>query len=57
MPLDPQTVVNNLMQNDPHIIAVAVLKGKEIIYTTDNWDISADVDRVLSSWTGQNVQL
>ena len=56
MPLDPQTVVNNLMQNDPHIIAAAVLKGKEIIYTTDNWDISADVDRVVSSWTGQNAQ-
>jgi hypothetical protein len=42
------------MQADPHIIAAAVLKGKEIIYTTDNWDISADIDRVISSWMGQN---
>jgi hypothetical protein len=56
MPVDPQTAVYNLMQNDPHIIAAAVLKGKEIIYSTDNWDISADVDRVVSSWIGQNAQ-
>ncbi|MFW9824581.1 MAG: hypothetical protein ACFFE4_16680 [Candidatus Thorarchaeota archaeon] len=56
MPVDAATAVYNLMQADPHIIAVAVLKGKEIIYTTDNWDISADVDRVVSSWTGQNAQ-
>ncbi|MFW9989551.1 MAG: hypothetical protein ACFFC3_12925, partial [Candidatus Odinarchaeota archaeon] len=56
MPVDPQTAVNNLMQADPHIIAVAVIKGKEIIYSTDNWDISADVDRVISSWLSQNAQ-
>ena len=56
MPVDPQTAVYNLMQADPHIIAAAVIKGKDIIYTTDNWDISADVDRVVSSWIGQNAQ-
>ncbi|NVM36063.1 MAG: hypothetical protein HWN81_10740 [Candidatus Lokiarchaeota archaeon] len=56
MPVDPQTAVYNLMQSDPNIIAVAVIKGKDIIYTTDNWDISGDVDRVVSSWIGQNAQ-
>jgi hypothetical protein len=57
MPVDPQTAVYNLMQADPHIIAVAVLTGKsEIIYSTDNWDISADIGRVVSSWIGQNAQ-
>lgn len=56
MPVDPQTAVYNLMQNDPHIIAAAVLKGKEIVYSTDNWDISADIGRVISSWIGQNAQ-
>ncbi|MFW9973047.1 MAG: hypothetical protein ACFFDF_22880 [Candidatus Odinarchaeota archaeon] len=56
MPIDPSTAVYNLMQADPNIIAAAVIKGKEVIYTTDNWDISGDVDRVLSSWTGQNAQ-
>ncbi|MHA1933116.1 MAG: hypothetical protein ACW96X_11270 [Promethearchaeota archaeon] len=54
MSVDPETAIYNLMQTDPHIIAGAVLKGKEIIYTTDNWDISADKDRVISSWMGQN---
>ena len=52
----PEGAINNLMQNDPHIIAGAVLKGKEIIYTTDNWDISGDVDRIVSSWMGQGAQ-
>jgi len=56
MPETPEGAINSLMQNDPHIIAGAVLKGKEIIYTTDNWDISADIDRVVSSWSGQSAQ-
>ena len=56
MPIDPETAVYNLMQNDPHIIAATVLKGKEILFSTDNWDISADIDRVVSSWVGQNAQ-
>ena len=57
MPIDPQTAVYNLMQADPHIIADAVLTGKsDIIYSTDNWDISADIGRVVSSWIGQNAQ-
>jgi len=56
MPIDPATAVYNLMQADPNIIAVAVLKGKDIIYSTDNWDISGDVGRFVSSWVGQNAQ-
>ncbi|MFX0000871.1 MAG: hypothetical protein ACFE9Q_11735 [Candidatus Hodarchaeota archaeon] len=56
MPEDPATAVYYLMQSDPNIIAAAVIKGKDIIYTTDNWDISGDVDRVISSWVGQNAQ-
>ena len=56
MPDSPENAINLLMQGDPHIIAGAVLKGSEIIYSTDNWDISADVSRILSSWMGQNAQ-
>jgi hypothetical protein len=56
MPVDPATAVYNLMQADPSIIAAAVIKGKDLIYTTDNWDISADVDRIVSSWIGQNAR-
>jgi hypothetical protein len=56
MPVDAATAVYNLMQGDPSIIAGAVIVGKEIIYTTDNWDISADVDGIVSSWIGQNAR-
>ncbi len=57
MPVDPATAVYNLMQADPHIIAATVISGSnEIIYTTDNWDISADIGRVISSWVAQNAQ-
>jgi hypothetical protein len=56
MPVDPATAVYNLMQSDPNIIAAAVIKGKQVIYSTDNWDISGDVDRLVSSWIGQNAQ-
>ena len=49
MPTDPATIVYNLLQNDPSIIAAAVVQGSDtILYSTDNWDISADVSRVVS---------
>ncbi|MHA1282516.1 MAG: hypothetical protein ACTSQP_08395 [Promethearchaeota archaeon] len=57
MPVDYQTAVYNLMQAEPAIIAVAIIEGKDtIVYSTDNWDISADVGRVMSSWASQNAQ-
>ncbi|MFX0074652.1 MAG: hypothetical protein ACFE96_04385, partial [Candidatus Hermodarchaeota archaeon] len=56
MPIDPATAVYNLMQTDPNIIAATVLKGRDVIYSTDNWDISADVGKFVSSWVGQNAQ-
>ncbi len=56
MPLDPATAVFNLLQKDPSIIAAAVVQGGNIIYSTDNWDISADVGKVVSSWNSMNAQ-
>lgn len=56
MPLDPATAVFNLLQKDPSIIAAAVIKGRNLIFSTDNWDISADVGKVISSWGGMNAQ-
>ena len=57
MTTDPETVINSLLQKDPSIIAAAIIKGRnEIVYSTDNWDISADVGKVISSWGGQNAQ-
>ncbi|MBY9008770.1 MAG: hypothetical protein KGD74_02755 [Candidatus Lokiarchaeota archaeon] len=55
MPTDPATVVYNLIQKDPSIIAAAIIQGKDtILYTTDNWDISPDIGRVISSWNSLN---
>ena len=57
MPLDPPTAVYNLMQKDPSIIAAAVIKGSDtILYSTDNWDISPDIGKVISSWNSMNAQ-
>jgi len=57
MPTDPATVVYNLLQKDPSIIAAAVVQGSDtILYSTDNWDISADVSRVVSSWNSLTAQ-
>jgi len=56
MCIDPETAVSDMIHSNPNIIAAAVIKGTQIIYTTDNWDISGDVDRFLSSWIGQNAQ-
>lgn len=57
MPVDPQTAVSRLMKKDPSIIAAVVITGKsDIIYQTDNWDVSPDIDRVVSNWVGQNAQ-
>ena len=56
MATDPATVVYNLMQKDPSIIAAAVVQGTTILYSTDNWDISADVGKVASSWNSLNAQ-
>ena len=57
MATDPATVIYNLIQKDPSIIAAAVVQGKDtILYSTDNWDISSDVGRVISSWIGMNAR-
>jgi len=57
MTTDPGTIVNNLLHKDPSIIAAAIIKGRnDIIYSTDNWDISPDIGKIVSSWMGQNAQ-
>ncbi|MFW9951668.1 MAG: hypothetical protein ACFFKA_16250 [Candidatus Thorarchaeota archaeon] len=57
MPSNPADVIDNLMRKDPSIIAAAVIQGKDtILYSTDNWDISADVSKVISSWNSLTAQ-
>jgi len=53
---DYEGAVNYLMTSEPTIIAVAIIEGKDIVYTTDNWDISPDVSRVISAWSSMNAQ-
>jgi len=49
--IDYEILVNNLIQLLPDIYAVAIVKGRnEIVYSTENWDISADVEKISSSW-------
>ena len=55
MTTDPATVIYNLLQKDPSIIAAAVIQGRDnILYSTDNWDISPDIGKVISSWSSLN---
>ena len=57
MSVDYETGVYNLMQAEPAVIAVAIIEGRsDIVYTTDNWDVSGDIGRVISSWSSQNAQ-
>jgi hypothetical protein len=56
MPSTAESAIYKLIQKDPSIIAAAVIKGKDILYSTDNWDISADVGNVISSWNSMNAQ-
>jgi len=57
MPVDPGTAIQNLLQKDPSIIAAAVIQGRDtILYSTDNWDVSADIAKVISSWNSMNAQ-
>ena len=51
MPLDYKSLVWNLMQLVPEILTVAIVERQnEIAYSTDNWNISADIQNVCSSW-------
>ena len=54
---DYETAVFSLMENEPAVIAVAIVEGRaDVVYSTDNWDVSPDVERVISSWNSMNAQ-
>ncbi len=46
--------INDLLQLVPSIYAVVVIKGREMVFTTDNWDISQDIIQICSSWDSMN---
>ncbi len=54
---DYDGVIYALMQKDPSIIAIAVWTGNSnIVYSTDNWDVSSDISKVNSAWASMNAQ-
>ena len=51
MVIDYKEVVKNLKQSELDITSVAVIEGEDdIVYSTEDWDINADVSIILSIW-------
>jgi len=43
--------VQNLIKSESKTISVAIIEGeKKIVYSTENWDISEDIDAINSVW-------
>jgi hypothetical protein len=53
---DYEGAVNYFLTSEPSVIAVAIIEGRDIIYSTDNWDVTPDVGRVNSAWSSMNAQ-
>jgi len=44
-------VINELIKLEPNIISMAVIEGeKDIVFSTDNWDISNDIQKIIKFW-------
>ncbi|MBA7644338.1 hypothetical protein ES703_52080 [subsurface metagenome] len=55
LPISFESLGNNLMETMPSIYAIAIIdKDNEIVYSTDNWDISTDIENICSSWDYKN---
>ena len=51
MPFNYESLVSNIMQTAPSILAVAIVEEKnDIVYSTNNWDIREDITHICSSW-------
>ena len=54
---DYETAVSNLKQVLPFINAVVVIeRSNDIVYSIDNWDIKADLGKILSVWASMKPQ-
>ena len=43
--------VSKLIESESKIISVAIIEGENnIVYTTENWDISQEIDKIISIW-------
>lgn len=51
------TKIDQDVKKDPEIIAIAIIDGeKNILYSTDNWDISEDIEHIISIWGKKEVR-
>ena len=57
-PIDYESLVGNLLEIMPSIYAVAIIEIiNEIVYSTDNWDISADIENICLCWDNRNAPI
>ena len=48
---EPSLIAQELMQKDENIIACVIVQDHDnIIFTTENWDISSDINALVSNW-------
>ncbi len=46
-----KTVIDEFIKTEPNIISMAVVEGeKDIVFSTDNWDISNDIQKLIKFW-------
>lgn len=51
VPLDYESLVYNVLQYVPSIYSVAIVESEDnIVYSTNNWDISEDIQHISSCW-------
>ena len=49
--------VKNLLKSESKAISIAIIVGeREIVYSTENWDISNDIDKINSIWDSNKPQ-
>ncbi len=54
-PVNFESLGNALIQIMPSIYAIVIIdKNNKIIYSTDNWDISTDIENICSIWDNKN---
>jgi hypothetical protein len=55
--VDPSAVIQNLIEYYPDALAAAIFNSSgQIEFSTSNWDISAEVQRLLQSWRSGSAQ-
>ncbi|MBN2154904.1 MAG: hypothetical protein JW776_02535 [Candidatus Lokiarchaeota archaeon] len=55
--VDYASVINILVQDYPDALAVVIIDSSgNVLHSTDNWDVSRDIGRVLTSWRMGNAQ-